>query len=176
MNTEGFIELLTYAALYTKSSGCKENNGPLDLPYIVSAAWKDNSTKHQLAETRAEVESSLLHISKSNERLGDPEMIAITADSFLAGLEEEDDVPVPGELSDRFSEGDLTVGEALVITVIDYATTETITRSIPYLIDDQGMPDYLEASTYRQHNGVLISPDVNMARAAVDGKEKQDSE
>ena len=175
MNNEGFMELLTYAALYTKSSSCKENNGPMNLPYIVSALWENNSTKHQLAETRTDVELALSGISKGN-KLGTPLLIAITSDSFLAGLEEEDEVPVPGELADRFSEGDLSVGEALVITVIDYDTTATTTRSIPYLIDDQGMPDYLEPSTYRQHNGVLLSHDVSMARAAVDGKENYEAE
>lgn len=165
MDENGFLELLTYSALFAKTASCKDNKGPADIPYIVSAVWDNKTTKHKLATTRDEVEETLITLGASETELGKPLYIAITADSFITALDNEEPTPEVGALSGSFFDGDFSVGEAIVVTVIDYETGGTITRTIPYIIDDQGMPEYQDPDTFK-----IFLRDEEVTRFAIDGK------
>lgn len=168
MNEQGFLEALTYAALFTKTATCKDNKGPADIPYIVSAVWGNKTTKHKLAGTRNDVEEAMISISASEQELGKPVYLGVTADSYITILDEEEPAPRAGGLKEDFFAGDFSVGEAIVVTIIDYETGTTATRTIPYLIDDKGMPEFQKPDTFDIY--VRDTGYDAVTRFAVDGK------
>jgi len=166
MDEKTFLELLTFAARYAKTETCRDNRGPANIPYIISAVWNNKTTKHKLAVTRDDVEEAMITISVSEKELGKPVYLGVTADSYITVLSDEEPTPKAGGLRKDFFAGDFSIGEAIVVTIIDYETGSTVTRTIPYTISDQGMPEYQEPDTF----DIFLRDDQDFTRFAIDGK------
>ena len=168
MNQSLFLEILIWVAQSAKQETCEENNGPCDLPYMVSVLFSDQEIETGITKSRQGVIAAFKEIVDTSE-IDEVNCLALIADSFYQQMENDDQMPAAGELMHRFESGDFSVGEALVVTVIDMANNFTKAVQIPYEYDDWGRPRFKKPRGYT-HDRVVVIDGIFDGRLVIDGK------
>ena len=168
MNKDLFLEILSWVAQATKHETCEENNGPCDLPYMVSVLFSDQQIETGVTTSRQGVIKAFRAIVDQSE-VDEVACLALIADSFYQNMADDEVVPKAGELMLRFESGDFTVGEALVVTVIDMEKNESKAVQIPYKYDDWGHPEFDKPRAYN-HDRLIVIDGMFEGRMVIDGK------
>jgi len=140
----------------------------MDIPYMVSVLWADDEIQTTATYDRKGVIESFQSIVQSAE-VADVICLALVADSFYQTMSDTDKLPASGELLNRFQEGDLTIREALVVTVVDLTRNESKAVQIPYGYGDDGMPKFDDPQAY-SHSRIISVDGIFEGRLVVDGK------
>lgn len=83
--------------------------------------------------------------------------VALISESYVKGWSgkmREEDIPKRGDLRKQFSEGDMSITEALTLAVFT-ADGERVTTVIPFTYDDDGKPCFHEPQTSTEVGGAV---------------------
>jgi hypothetical protein len=150
------LEVMLDCTRMTKISRCESESGPEDLMPLVHIVATNNDTFVALIPDRDYIEMGVNAIV--------PEGVELAYVGFCADAHVKQAPPGStfgdierGDLLRRFGLGDLTIEDALVVSVIDIKTGEMASAIQKYHYDDAGQPVFDEPMS---HEGMTVEGQV----------------
>lgn len=147
-----------------KQEACERDGGPSDLMPMLVYHYEENGKQvvgiFMIQDTQLLTPS----LNFAEQKWGAPQQLVFIADSFietLTGDEAKDRIPQRGDLTQRFERGDMSVKEALVVTIAD--RDGMVLATLPYHYDDSGMPVWDEVPDFQDAEPSGLVPEALQA-------------
>jgi hypothetical protein len=146
----------------TKKEMCEQHHGPYDLQPLIHAIDPEGRAFVALLPDRDVIPLAVRELEKKAKTSF--EFIGFCADAYAREYPKDADIgPVQkGELARLLDEGDFTITEQLVVSVIEVKTMDVRVLAQSYLVDDAGRPEFGEPEVLPDSEGGVI----NMLRRA----------
>lgn len=137
MNLDQQLFVSREAYIRTKRDMCSKHEGPYDLQPQVNVIDAEGRYSVGIVES---VDLTLLAVKSLAEAMpGEVAFVVSLADTLTSEVPEGQS-PMPGSLARRLAQGDPTVRDALVVTVLDVLADEHAASMVMYRYDDFGQP------------------------------------
>lgn len=146
MGLETVAREMLDATIVTKNGRCKQENGPVDLMPLLHVLTKEKKGMIAIIPNREFILAAMALMVPPELH---PTYVAFCADAYVRFQPVSGDPPLPlGKLAELRENGDMTVTDALIVTVMDFKTGEIVVLQQPYIYNDVGQPVYQDIVTY----------------------------